>query len=251
MFGVKHCIVLACTILLIVGMLYLTRKWTLQKKSHAFMLVGLVSETVKVFFYIIKNESTHGGILPKTDLPFQLCSIQILFILVVRFTKNEGLKRTILAFMFPSGLIGGAAAIFIPTPSSLNLWVITFQYFIYHAALIAFAISIVLDKERKLTVKDYRSSLFFILGLMFFSIYINSIVDDGSGKINFMYVVSPPMDGLPYLTEEYGWGVYIAHYALLVLVAITACYIKPIGVAVREKFAKPSEVGEEREAKGL
>ncbi len=238
MFGLKHIIILVCTVLLIVGILFFTRKWSLQKKSHAFLLIGICSEIVKIFFYIINNEETMGGILPKTDLPFQLCSIQILFIIAVRFTKSEKVRNVLLAFMMPSGLIGGAAAVFIPTSSSLNYWVITFQYYIYHAALISFAISIIMNKERRLTVKDYYSSMLFILGLMFFAIYINSIVYDGETAVNFMYVVSPPVDGLPFLTEKHGWFVYIMHYATLVVVSITACYAKPIYTALKEKFSK-------------
>ncbi len=238
MFGSKHIVILVCTIALIVGLLFFTRKWSLEKKGKAFFVLGICSEIVKIFFYIIKNEKELGGILPKTDLPFQLCSIQIIFILLVNFVKNEKIKRVILAFMMPSGLIGGAAAVIIPTSSSLNYWVITFQYYIYHAALIAFAISVLTDKERKLTIQDYYSSLLFILGLMFFAIYINSIVYDGVTEVNFMYVVSPPMEGLPYLTEEHGWLVYILHYAVLVLASITACYAKPIYLAIKEKGTK-------------
>ena len=70
---------------------------------------------------------------------------------------------------------------------------------------------------------------------MFVAIYINSIIADGSNNINFMYVVSPPQSGLPYLTEKYGWLVYIVHYACLILFALTMCYIKPIIVAIKEK----------------
>ncbi len=238
MFSLKHVIILICCIALIVGMLLLTRKWSLAKKGKGFLIVGLCSEVVKIFFYIIKNEATHGGVLPKSDLPFHLCSIQILLILAVCLLKSEKAKRMILAFMMPSGLVGGAAAMLIPTASSMSNWVITFQYFIYHAALCAFALSILLDKERKLDIHDYFSSLIFIFGIMFFAIYINSIVYDGTDKINFMYVVSPPMDGLPYLTEEHGWLVYIVHYAALVLVAITACYCVPIYRAIKEKRLK-------------
>ncbi len=238
MFSVKHCIILACTIALVVAFLLFTKGWDLKKKSRAFMVLGLLSETVKIFFYIVKNEAEMGGLLPKTDLPFQLCSIQILFILFVNFANNEKAKRAVLAFMMPSGFIGGAAAILIPTSSSMNYWVITLQYFIYHAALIAFALSILLSKEIKLNIKDYYTCLIFIFALMFFSIYINSIVDDGSHTVNFMYVVAPPQEGLPFLNKNHGWLVYILHYACLVLVSITACYCKPIIAALKEGSTK-------------
>ncbi len=247
MFETKHIVLLLCSIALIVGILFLTKKWSLQKKARAFLYVGLASEVVKIFFYIIQNEGEYGGVLPKTDLPFHLCSIQIIFILVVNFSKSQKIKDVLLAFMLPSGLIGGAAAILIPTSSALTYWVITCQYFLYHVALICFALSILLDKEKKLTVKDYRACLIFIFALMFFAIYINSItydvyyLADGTKKEiipNFMYVVKPPQEGLPFLTNEHGWFVYIIHYAMLIFFAITACYIKPIYKALKGKFSK-------------
>ena len=51
-----------------------------------------------------------------------------------------------------------------------------------------------------------------------------------------MYVVSPPVDGLPFLTEKYGWFVYIMHYACLVLFCVTMCYLKPIITAIKSKI---------------
>ena len=234
-FGAKHIIIIAITLALIVGMFIISKKFSFNTVCRAMLIIGIISETLKIFTYIIINEETHGGILPKTDLPFHLCSIQILFVIILNYSKNENLKRFLMSFMYPSCLIGGFAAILIATASSLNNWVITFQYFIYHAAIIVLALNICTRKEIKLTVKDYFNSLKFIGILMFVAIYINSIIDDGSGKINFMYVVSPPQSGLPFLTEKYGWFVYIAHYACLIIFALTTCYIKPIIVAIKEK----------------
>ncbi len=230
MFGVKHCIILVCVIVLIVGLLFLIRKWTLEKKCKVFLAVGICSEVVKIFTYIIINEDKYGGILPKSDLPFHLCSIQIIFILIVVFAKSEKMKRVLLSFIMPSGLIGGAAALLIPTNSSLTVWPITFQYNIYHCALVAFAISLLTDKQVRFELRDYYSSLVFVFALLFFAVYINSIIYDAGGVTgaNFMYVASPPVSGLPYLNENHGWFVYIMHYAILVFISITACYAKPI-----------------------
>ncbi len=238
MFSLKHLIIMAICVGVVCGLLFLIRKWDLHKASKMLLVVGIISELVKVFTYIILNEDEYGGILPKTDLPFQLCSIQILFVMVVVFTKNEKIKRVLLSFMMPSALIGAALAIAIPTPSSLNYWVITFQYFIYHSVLIVYAIKILLDKTLKLNVKDYVTCLVFLLVLMFFSIYINSMMYDGYAEVNFMYVVSPPVDDLPFLNENNGWFVYILHYAVVVMVSVTACYIKPIVLWLKNKFSK-------------
>ena len=250
LFRTKHLILIAVCMVLIVVLTVLSRKLSFEKLCRVLLYVGIVSEIIKIFYYICTNEDTHGGILPKTDLPFHLCSIQIIFILIINISQNEKLKRFILSFMYPSCLIGGIAAILIATDSSRNgMWIITAQYFLYHVAIVVFALNLVVRRDRKHTIEDYFSCLKFLLVIMFFAFYINSMVDDGSGKVNFMYVVSPPQSGLPFLTEKYGWLVYISHYAFLVITCVTLCYIKPIINAVKARFSK--ETAAEQEEKVL
>lgn len=245
-FETKHLIIVGVCIALIVGLFSLSKKLKFSTVCKTMFYVGIISETIKIFYYIIQNEATHGGVLPKTDLPFHLCSIQIIFVAIVNFAKSEKLKRFLLSFMFPSCLIGGIAAILIATNSSLNgMWIITAQYFLYHVAIVVLALNICTRKELKLTVTDYFNCLKFLVVLMFFAVYINSIVDDGSGKINFMYVVSPPQGGLPFLNEKHGWLVYIVHYACLVVFCVTMCYIKPIIEGIKAKIAAKSVVSVE------
>lgn len=229
LFGTKHIILLAVSLALIVVLTIFSKKLKFATVCKILLIVGICSEIIKIFYYIIQNEDTHGGILPKTDLPFHLCSIQIIFIVIVNIAKSEKLRRFVLSFMLPSCLFGGIAALLIATDSSRNgMWIITAQYFLYHIAITVFSLHMFFSKEIKFKASDYVNCLKFLLVLMFFAIYINSIVDDGSGKINFMYVASPPQSGLPFLTEKYGWLVYITHYACLILICVTLCYIKPI-----------------------
>ena len=229
LFGTKHLILVGVSIALIVALWFFTRRMRFQAVCKYLFYVGIVSEIVKIFYYIVQNEENWGGVLPKTDLPFHLCSIQILFIAVLNLSQNEKLKRFLLSFMYPSCLIGGVAALIIATDSSRNgFFIITAQYFLYHIALVVFALHIVASKEHKLTMEDYKNCLKMLLVMMFFAFYINSMVYDGASNINFMYVASPPQAGLPFLTEEYGWLVYIAHYASLVIISVTLCYLGAI-----------------------
>ncbi|MBQ7408772.1 MAG: YwaF family protein [Clostridia bacterium] len=244
-FGTKHLIIVAICLLLIIGGFLVAKKWKEEKLLKVMFYIGLASETIKIFYYIIQNEATHGGALPKTDLPFHLCSIQILFVLVLNFSKNEKIKSFLRSFMYPSCLIGGAAAILIATNSSLNgTWVITTQYFVYHCAIMVMALHFCTNKERKLMVNDYFNCLKFLVILMFVSIYINSMLYDGVNNINFMYVVSPPQSGLPFLNENHGWLVYIIHYACLILICVTLCYIKPIIVAIKQRRISKKQADE-------
>ncbi|MBR4972482.1 MAG: YwaF family protein [Oscillospiraceae bacterium] len=236
MFGGKHLLILGISIALMVLLALFVRKWPLEKLAKRLLAVGVVSEFIKVFYYTIANEATHGGILPKTDLPFHLCSIQILFIFLVVYATNPKLKELLLSFMIPSCLFGGIAALLIPTDSSLNGgWILTVQYFGYHIAIVVFALTLLLGKQMQLTVKHYGNCIKFLLGLMLFAVYINSILYDGVSNINFMYVASPPKSGLPFLTEEYGWLVYVAHYLSLILFFVTLTYSKPLLAALRKK----------------
>lgn len=239
LFGTKHLILVAISLALVVIGYIFSRKLTFKQMTKIMLGIGIVSEIIKIFYYIIQNEDTHGGVLPKTDLPFHLCSIQILFIVALNFSESEKLKHFLASFMMPSCLIGGLAALLIATDSSRNgMWIITAQYFIYHAAIMVFALYLATNKEYGPTLKGYFSCLKMLLIIMFAAIYINSILYDGVSNINFMYVVGPPQSGLPYLNDNGGWLSYIIKYAVLIIVSVTLFYIKPIIVAVKGKLGK-------------
>ena len=238
-FGAKHLIILAISVAAMVIGVVFARKWSIKKLAKTTLGIGLVSEFIKVFYYIIANEATHGGILPKTDLPFHLCSIQLIFMAVLVFSHHEKLKQLLLSFMLPSCLFGGIAALLIATNSSLNGgWILSVQYFGYHVAIIVFALSVLLGKEFPLTVKKYFDCLKFLVVLMLFAVYINSVLYDGVTNINFMYAASPPQSGLPFLTEKYGWLVYISHYIFTIVFCVTLFYLKPIVVALKQKCCR-------------
>lgn len=230
MFGTKHIIIIICCVIYILGLLLILKKYkpSLRLVVRVLLAIGVCSETFKVFTYIIINEQRLGGYLPKTDLPLHLCSVQILFMLLLVLSSNEKLKRVLYAFMLPTCLIGGVAAILIPTSSSLSVPVITLQYFLYHSSIVVYAIYLYMTSEIKFEFRDYISSLLMLFAVFFVAIYLNSVLNDYSSPINFMYVVNPPVDGLPYLNKNQGWLVYILRYALLAAVCITLCYIKPV-----------------------
>lgn len=261
MFSTLHIIVLCISIpLIVLGTIY-SLKLSFEKVVKIMLGIGIVSELIKVFTYILKNEDNLGGYLPKTDLPFHLCSIQIIFIIVLNLSKNENAKRILRSFMLPTCLVGGFAAIMIPTSSSIsNLNILTFQYFGYHIGIMIFALRMLIGKDIVFTVKDYGTCLLLLFITMFAAIYINSILYNGTteknfiytvtdgentgevqiSKVNFMYMVDPPQSGLPLLNKTHGWGVYVAHYLFICLFGVTMVYIKPI----IDYFKKPGKDGD-------
>lgn len=252
LFGVKHIILIVLSLILVAVGYIFSRRLRFAAMAKIMMGIGLISETIKIFYYIIINEEKYGGILPKSDLPFHLCSIQIIFIVLLNISESEKLREMLVSFMMPSCLIGGLAALLIATDSARNgLWIITAQYFIYHASIMVFALYLMSSKEYSPTLKRYTYCLKLLLAIMFFAFYINSWVYDGVSNINFMYVAGPPQDGLPYLNDNNGWLSYIIRYAILVIGAVTLFYIKPIVIAIRSRLskikAKPVPKAEEAE----
>lgn len=228
MFSTKHIILIVISAVVTVLFFFFIKKIQKEKVYKMYLLIGIISELVKVFTFTIINEERLGGYLPKTDLPFHLCSIQIILILILVLNKKESVERFIISFMIPTCLIGAFAAIMIPTSSSLGRWPITIQYFTYHSVLISFALKFLTSKEYDLNIKDYLNCLKFLLVILFFAIYINSILYDGVSNINFMYIIKPPQDNLPYLNLNQGWFVYVLKYMALVFVCCSLVYIKPI-----------------------
>ncbi len=255
LFGTKHLILIAISAVIIVVASIFARKLQFKTVVKILFVIGLLAELVKDVYFILANEEVYGGTLPKSDLPFHLCSIQMIFVTILLITKSEKVKKVLISFMRPSCLFGGICAILIATYSARNSWVITVQYFTYHIALTVFAIYTFMNKEFKMEFKDYVTCLVFLGCLLFVAIYINSILTDltyvvnENGEvvktvvengINFMYVSGPPQSGLPYLTDKYGWGVYICHYAGLIIFCVTMVYIKPVVCKIKSLFAKKS-----------
>lgn len=243
MFGTKHIIVLAVCAVYIAAMLALLAKKRppLRLVIRALFAIGVISETLKVFTYIVINEKTYGGYLPKTDLPFHLCSVQIIFMLIIVLTENEKIKGVLRAFMLPTCLIGGIAAMLLPTSSSISNSVITVQYFLYHSSIVIYAVYLYMTDEVHFTLRDWRNALLMLLAFFFIAIYLNSWVNDYEHNINFMYVVNPPVENLPYLNKNHGWLVYMIHYAALAFFAVTMCYIKPVAKAIKGMLVPESK----------
>lgn len=242
LFGGKHLLILAiCAVVMVIGVIAV-RKWPLRRMCRTLLHVGVASEVTKVLYFILANEAKYDGILPKSDLPFQLCSLQILFALIFVCTQQKRVQEVLISVMLPGSIFGGIAAVLIATTSALNGgWLITVQYFGYHIALVIFGVSVMLHRKAELTVWHYFTCLKCMLAIFLLAVYLNSMLYDGTSNFNFMYVASPPAKGLPYLNEDQGWLVYIGRYALLVVGCVTLCYICPIAKAVKAKLARKAK----------
>jgi hypothetical protein len=136
--------------------------------------------------------------------------------------------------MYPTCLVGGLAALLIATvdPIALSNPEI-YEYFIYHAMVVAFGIYIAATGQVDFTWKRFRTTMLILIGLLYLSIYTNSMFSQGDVHTNFFFSATPPLEGLPYLNFSFfgselpgvlGWIWYLVKLVFLGFVGIFACY---------------------------
>lgn len=263
MFSVNHFIWLAISFAAMAAALcYLKKnKPSLVSVLSVCCVLCILSEVTKTFSVLEMVPSSDGSTmhayLEMGQVPLHLCSIQIIFIYFTRFTKNLKARETLLAFMYPSCILGAAFAMAIPTIFSSTVPVSqafthpqAYQYFLYHAMLIVLGIYIVMSKEIKLKAKHYLSSLA-ILGVMgFCSIYLNSIFASPTyvdGELisvdystNFLFTQETPI-GIA-LTEKWHWFLYLGIIGMMAVVLIGFFYLPFI---IKESKEKENSVKEQ------
>lgn len=172
MFTVYHFIWLAVCAALIAGTLVFLkqRRPPLKSVLSVCCVLCVLSELVKDLSVIKMVPSSDGSmLLPYMEmqhLPFHLCSIQILLIFFVRFARPGRGRTTVLAFMYPTALIGAALALAMPSIFSTSIEVsqafthpLAYQFFLYHSMLVVLGAYIPLCGEVELRPKHYFSTL--------------------------------------------------------------------------------------------
>ncbi len=213
-----------CAAMIIGGTVFAKKKkLSLTAMLNILCVCSILSEIVKIFCVLIEGQrvNDYGVFIKETDLPFHLCSMQIIFAFVARLTKNTKTRDVILSFMMPTAALGGFAALMIPTITCAFTNVRTYQYFLYHAALIWFAAAVIANGEVKLDFKAYKNTLLILGGLVWITFYINGMFQN----TNFLYLSEPPMDGLPILNMDNGWLVYFLSYMALAVTLITLFFL--------------------------
>ena len=262
-FGTNHIILLCISVVLIIGLSIVIAKTNIKFSTilNIMLVIWALSELIKLFsnmhYLILGADETYriikvieyvgdkvkeGDVLvrafyPRSQLPFHLCSIQPIFILIVKLTKNEKLKDALLKLIFPTATLGAFIAIIICTITVRWNNPQVYEYFFFHAFLVIFAISIVTKKQIEITWKSHLQTMGIMLLIFIASIWVNSILSvtsvDPSDIVlkstdidtyiytNFFYSMKPPLDGLPILNLDNGWFVYFITIVLIGLIAIS------------------------------
>jgi uncharacterized membrane protein YwaF len=246
MFSIYHFIWLAIAITLIV---LLTKYLLITKPEFSKVLsvccvVCIISELIKMFSQVelipSKDGSMYFPYLSVEHLPFHLCSLQIILIFFLKFGREGKVKDAVMAFMFPTCLIGPMFALAIPTiwdnqdlSTFAFLNTLSYQYFLYHVMLIVLAIYIGYRNYNKFTIKDYFVSVGMLLLIAIIMIYVNSALAHKeyiNGELvsvefvtNFFFIFKVPI-GIP-LTEIWHWYLYVGILIVLVIVLLGLAFL--------------------------
>lgn len=189
----------------------------------ACLIVSALSEMTKLFSNTVETGLFAGmsgtvKFLPVSYLPLQLCSLQIFFMLYQLLGHNEKRKADLNCFMCMCMLVGAPFAILLPAYSTSFTDPGSYQLFLYHDAIIIYAIYQIRTRRVTYTARNLKIDLglLFLLGLL--SIWINSIFLATGNRANFFYTMCPPADNLPYLNLNQGWEMYLLKLAGLGLV---------------------------------
>jgi len=247
MFSIYHLIWLAICACLIPGMLCFIKKKNVSFGSvlTAAFTLSCISEFVKVISVIkmvpLSDGTNTVPYIELNHLPLHMCSIQILLIAYVKFaSEKSGSRRAVLAFMFPTCILGALMALLMPSiysttirPDQSFTHPMGYQFFLFHTMLIILGLCIYRDSGINLTAKDYRTTLMMVVLVSVAAIYLNSVFavplyENGDivsieNYTNFFFTYVPPIP--VQLTEVWHWVLYLFILFLLCAGLLALVYI--------------------------
>ena len=238
MFTYTHFIWIAISVLIILTLLFLTKRLNVSHKNvlTIMCIISALSEITKISLNMVDGVSG-GKVLSPGSLSFHLCSIQIFFIFGLRFfIKNENVKKVLYNFMVPTSLIGASMSLLIPTVGTSFLNVQVYQYFIYHAFLIFYGIYLIREHLAELSLKVLFVNYGLLLMFVLFDLWVNSFLSFWGA--NFMYLTRPPMENLPILNLNHGWYVYIINLLTVGTVLMVMFHLPFIIINCKKKPRK-------------
>lgn len=221
MFSLGHFIWLGAIGMTVALSLITIKKCALSHRTvgRAVMMILII---LKIFHMSLSMKaSPFGGyVLNQTQLSFHLCSLMIYATVLVNTITNQKITRTLKSFMVPCLLLGAAMALLIPTegvdPTHLRVW----QYMLIHGVLVFYGIYLAAVEKVDLSFKAYVNNLKLLLGVTLLAFLMNSVLEQY--ETNFLFLRVPPMDNLPLLNLNNGWGSY---FLTLAAIACTLLFL--------------------------
>jgi len=147
--------------------------------------------------------------------------------------------------MYPTMVAGSAFAMFFPAVVAAGyhglLEVATYRYFIYHAMLVFLGFYIYKSKPIEYSLKSFGYAAAGISTLAIIMIWVNAFFG-WDPVVNFFFLVRPPVENLPFLNLDNGWGIYALQIMGLGFLLFSLCYIKEyirdLPVLIKTLFGK-------------
>lgn len=224
MFTTEHFIWIGICLAFVIGMsvLCLKRRLSLKAAGRIMAVICIFSEISKVMSDMVKSPSG-GMVLSPLSLPFHLCSLMLFGVMFIAFGKAGTAKQAIIDFIAVTGTIGSICAILIPTNGTAFTTIHAYQCFIYHGGLLWFSLYLIFFGHAALGLKTLARNTGILLLLSLLMLYVNSALS--VYDTNFMYLVRPPMEGLPYLNLAGGWYVYFLRLVALGIVLLSLFHL--------------------------
>ncbi len=213
MFTKEHFIWIGMCVVFVASLTYISVKYKFSfKKSAAIMaVISFVSEMSKIFthmVYVNGSDASDGMVIEAESLPFHLCSMMIFAFFRLPFMKNRQLKQFLCNFIAPTGFFGAVLAILMATSGTSFTNPEVYQCFIYHAGMLWFCLYLIMAKHVDLGRKTWIINIATLFGIAVIMIWVNGLLQ--VYDTNFLYVVRPPVEGLPLLNLDNGWYAYFA-----------------------------------------
>jgi len=273
MFSTGHLVWIGISLALVVGgaAAIRVRKPTLEQVLRACLIVGVISEVIKVFSVTVilptVTATVTGGELVYSvsgqytpymkmeHLPLELCSLMIVFLYLALRMKDEARREKLLTLMYITGLIGGSMGIllaYITTEfhtvgeyfAAPRVW----QYFLYHAMVVLLGVYLGFMRPSAISLKSLKTTLLLLIAMDAPTFYLNSILsqpvyvgDTPVGvtyRTNFFSSYVNPLGMV--LTEKWQWLAYLAVRAALATALISL--LLWLSGAVRRAREKKREI---------
>ena len=234
MFTVHHWILLSgCAVLIAVStVLSVRHRLSSRKAAIIFAAICAVSELTKDMVSMVPSEFG-GYILDPPDIPLHLCSMVVFAMPFILLAKKESTRSQFVSAVTVIGLVAPVFALLIPTVGVAFDRVLTYQYFLYHAALSWFALHHILTGQAELGTRAYRRNLICLSAVILLMLYVNSALSVYG--VNYYFLRKPPVEGLPILNLDHGWYCY---FAVLLVIAYGSVTLVQLPFMLRERRQK-------------
>lgn len=240
MFALGHFIWIAISLVLIISAFCVLKHFKLDTKTVLIicLILGIGSEIIKIVSVmdiipmvmpeVVVSEGNasivytptgqYSPYLEVAHLPFELCSLMNIFIIIALLLKDESKKEKLLTLMYITGLIGGSIGILLAYVTvdckvlsdyfmSPRVW----QFFIYHAVIVTLGLYLGFIRKNSISIKSLDNVLFLLVCMDFPTLYLNSIF-------------SAPV----YVNEKPVGLLYRANFF--------SSYVNPLGLVLNQKW---------------